>query len=240
MSSEHYASAGAHHIYTSPILCIVATNAIQCGEERPKCSRCTMQNRECIYEFVEEPKWKEKTSVFSVSRQQGSLGGVSPAVSGRNTPINRSRTPNFNFQHHFEFVSESVGRQLSTAPVEPQNFDPRDAMLLEHFKTSTSADLILPQVCWTQELIEIAYEVRSTYTHYRSRQWALIYKAAQVPHACHTSCVCLPFAQTSRIICYVVEYRLSYIRKSPSAPCPIKYPYYVLWDRCRCESRRIS
>ena len=132
---------------------------MKCGEERPKCSRCTMQTRECVYEYVEEPKWKEKTSVFSVSTQPSSTRESSPTVSGLNTPPNRIKSPSFNFQHHFELFSGSAGKQLSPVPVESLDFDPHDKMLLEHFQASTSLDLILPQECWSRDIIQIALEV---------------------------------------------------------------------------------
>jgi len=121
-----------------------------------------MQARECIYEFVEEPKWKEKTSVFSVAKDPNTLGDNSPDTSGRDTPMTRARAPNFNSQHHFDFVSASVGKQLSP-PLEPLDFDAQYTMLLDHFNASTSSDLILPQKFWTQDIIKIAFEVSSAH-----------------------------------------------------------------------------
>jgi len=80
-------------------------------------------------------------------------------------------------------------------------------MLLEHFQSSTSADLILPQESWTRDIIPIAVEVSTPNpTSIPLIQLGLTKNTAKVPYACHTCCVCVPYAKASGNICDVIDY----------------------------------
>ncbi|KAH8595984.1 hypothetical protein B0O99DRAFT_594271 [Bisporella sp. PMI_857] len=128
---------------------------IKCSEEHPVCLRCAQQRRECVYESIRVPKWKEKTNVFSV------VDGISSPRSSTSDdqPVNDQTTRNLVKVQQFEFVTESIGQRASEVPNgQLYGFSVQDKKLLDHFENFTSTNLIIPHRYWIREIIPAAFK----------------------------------------------------------------------------------
>lgn len=69
----------------------------------------------------------------------------------------------FSFTTAMKLSPELVGYQLMMMPTDKlQFFDAQDKRLLEHWETTTSADLLVPQIFWIRDVSKLAFTVRES------------------------------------------------------------------------------
>lgn len=146
---------------------------IKCDEQRPKCTKCKASSQACVYPTNDVPKWKSSVNTFSLpSTAESSSPSTTSAtsVNSMQTDFGYTSTPSppySNFSEHppLEYDNsffnnfDILGHGISPMPVEQsQLFETQDVLLLMHFTSTTSLDLIGPQQLWTEDAMQLAFQ----------------------------------------------------------------------------------
>ncbi|KAL2068900.1 hypothetical protein VTL71DRAFT_15238 [Oculimacula yallundae] len=145
---------------------------IKCDESRPKCSKCKSSSQACVYPANDVPKWKSSVSTFSLPSAAESKSPSTASATSHKTDYEYSLTPsppysNFGeqtqtpleYDNSFYGNFDLLGNDLSPMPVEKsQLFETQDVLLLMHFTSTTSRDLIGPQQLWTEDAMQLAFQ----------------------------------------------------------------------------------
>lgn len=138
---------------------IGSTNSMQCDELRPKCTKCKTSSQECVYPTNDVPKWKSSVSTFSLPSAAESSSPSTASATSIKTDYEYSATPSppyssfgeqtqtpLEYDNSFFGNFDMLGHELPPMPVEQsQLFETQDVLLLMHFTSTTSLDLIGPQ-----------------------------------------------------------------------------------------------
>ncbi|CZT02607.1 hypothetical protein WAI453_002123 [Rhynchosporium graminicola] len=145
---------------------------IKCDELRPKCSRCKSSSQGCVYPANDVPKWQSSVSTFSLpaaseSRSPSTASATSHKIDREHsvTPsppysgFGEQRQPPLEYDNSFFGNFDWLGHDLLPMPIEQSPiFETHDLLLLIHFTSTTSRDLIGPQQLWTEDAMQLALQ----------------------------------------------------------------------------------
>ncbi|KAH9224485.1 hypothetical protein DL95DRAFT_439641 [Leptodontidium sp. 2 PMI_412] len=145
---------------------------IKCDELRPKCTKCKTSSQECVYPTNDVPKWKSSVSTFSLPSAAESSSPSTASATSIKTDYEYSATPSppyssfgeqtqtpLEYDNSFFGNFDMLGHELPPMPVEQsQLFETQDVLLLMHFTSTTSLDLIGPQQLWTEDAMQLAFQ----------------------------------------------------------------------------------